>query len=73
MKKWCVCAEWAPNIEKVNAPLMLAYARNPSAANMYRGVPFRYCPWCGEYLLIEGLAGEPPETVTDDQTTEGQI
>lgn len=46
----CTCTEWGPNIAKVNAPLMLAVARNPNTAAMYLGVPFRYCPWCGQPL-----------------------
>lgn len=49
----CGCAEWAPNIAKVNAPLQLAVARNPNTAPMYLGVPFRYCPWCGSFLNEE--------------------
>jgi hypothetical protein len=47
---FCDCPEWEPNIVKVNAPLQLAFARNPVAANQYRGIPFRYCPWCGSQL-----------------------
>lgn len=52
----CSCDEWAPNIEKVNAPLMLMHARNPHQGNMYRGVPFRYCPWCGRWLEVDNEA-----------------
>ncbi len=46
----CDCEEWAPNIEKVNAPLATAFARNPSTAKQYDGVTFRFCPWCGSAL-----------------------
>jgi hypothetical protein len=47
----CTCSDWQPNIAKVNAPLMMMHARNPHQGNMYRGVPFRYCPWCAEPLI----------------------
>lgn len=47
----CHCPDWAPNIAKVNAPLQLMHARNPHQGNMYRGLSFRYCPWCGDLLL----------------------
>lgn len=40
------CAEWTANITKVNAPFLLAAARNPGLE--YDGVPFRFCPWCGK-------------------------
>ena len=43
------CSDWKPNIEKVNAPLMLAAARNPHH-KQYDGKPFRFCPWCGQEL-----------------------
>lgn len=54
----CICEEWINNIDLVNAPQRLAYARNPSPANEYRGVKFRHCPWCGNFL--NGDANEPP-------------
>lgn len=46
----CKCEDWAENMPKVNAPLMLAVARNPDTAQQYDGKPFEYCPWCGEEL-----------------------
>jgi len=42
----CSCAAWKANIDILNAPLMLAAARNPSHRG-YTGEPFGYCPWCG--------------------------
>ena len=57
----CDCPEWAPNIEQVNAPLMLAAARNPSASFLgYTGVHFRFCPWCGKQLVAESVLDERP-------------
>lgn len=55
----CTCAEFAPNIAKVNAPLMTAVARNPSTAKQYDGVPFRFCPWCGARLVASSAAPVP--------------
>jgi hypothetical protein len=40
------CEDWLPQIEKVNAPIILANARNPEYPQ-YDGKPFVYCPWCG--------------------------
>lgn len=40
------CEDWKPQCEKVNAPIMLAFARNPQNPQ-YDGKPFRFCPWCG--------------------------
>lgn len=45
----CDCADWTIQIEKVNAPIMLLYARNPNTYK-YDGKPFAYCPWCGNAL-----------------------
>lgn len=50
----CSCAAWKANVGKVNAPFMLAAARNPSQHG-YDGEPFHYCPWCGV-----GLTTAPP-------------
>lgn len=49
----CNCIDWKFNIDKVNAPFMLAAARNPGRIN-YDGKQFRYCPWCSKPLRDEG-------------------
>lgn len=54
----CTCEEWVNNIGEVLAPQRLAFARNPTPANEYRGVKFRHCPWCGNFL--NGDANQPP-------------
>lgn len=45
----CECPDWAPNIEKLNAPITLAVIRT-GGGYQYTGAPFRYCPWCGTTL-----------------------
>ena len=49
----CSCAEWEPCVAKINAPILLAQARNPHLTNTpeFQFVAFRYCPWCGKKLL----------------------
>lgn len=49
----CNCIDWKFNIDKVNAPFILAAARNPGRIN-YDGKQFRYCPWCSKPLRDEG-------------------
>lgn len=38
------------NVQKLNAPNMLLYARNPTTYKGYDGLPFKFCPWCGQKL-----------------------
>lgn len=45
----CNCADWKENIDKVNAPLLLAAARSGGSVQ-YDGVRFRFCPWCSRPL-----------------------
>ena len=45
------CKDWKENIEKVTAPAMLLYARNPHHypdGRVYDGKQFIFCPWCGK-------------------------
>lgn len=44
------CKDWEDNIKKVDAPLLMANARNPGSCN-YEGKSFIYCPWCGTALV----------------------
>jgi hypothetical protein len=62
----CNCAEWKPNIDKVNAPLMFLHARNPTTSTGYDGIQFRFCPWCGNGLVEE----HPNERVGFTSTAE---
>lgn len=39
------CADWEPGIEKLNGPIILQSLR--AGKDLYTGVPFRFCPWCG--------------------------
>lgn len=39
------CPEWEPGIETLNAPIILQSVR--AGRDLYTGVPFRFCPWCG--------------------------
>ena len=52
----CDCAEFAPNIQLVDAPRLFASARQAHDGSWdYRGVPFRFCPWCGKRLVEESV------------------
>lgn len=52
----CKCADWKPNMELVNEPLLFCAARNPGQWN-YEGKVFKYCPWCGSELQEEDKPG----------------
>jgi len=47
----CKCEDWAENMPKVNAPIMLQALRGGTTG--YDGKPFKYCPWCGKLLREE--------------------
>ena len=47
----CSCKEWKENIGKVNGPTILQALRQGTKG--YEGVPFKFCPWCGEKLNEE--------------------
>lgn len=53
----CCCPDWEPNIEKLNAPAVLQFAR--TGTGEYDGKPFVHCPWCGKRLLptIKEMSG----------------
>jgi hypothetical protein len=54
------CEDWKPNSEKVDAPMVLLHARNPSTYKGYDGKPFKFCPWCGQPLYE--VATSPSQT-----------
>ena len=43
------CVDWEPETKKLNAPLILAQARNPhlTATPELEFKPWFFCPWCG--------------------------
>jgi hypothetical protein len=43
------CVDWKPQTEKLNAPIVLAQARNPYLTNTpaFQFKPWQFCPWCG--------------------------
>lgn len=43
---WYCCPEWEPGINRINAPLVLMWARS-GGEHQYEGKPFAFCPWCG--------------------------
>ena len=45
----CSCAEWESGTKKLNDPIILAQARNPSLTGSpaFDFIPFKFCPWCG--------------------------
>ena len=51
----CNCQDWINNIDKLDAPFILAWTHGMS----YDGKEFMFCPWCGQELmnreLIESL------------------
>lgn len=61
----CDCKDWQENIDKVNAPLMLAAARSGWRVQ-YDGVCFRFCPWCSNLLKNSNASSVPeaPESST---------
>lgn len=49
----CEWKDWSENIDKVNEPLLLLYARNLMTTKGYTGKQFVFCPWCGKELITE--------------------
>jgi hypothetical protein len=47
----CICLDWRENINKVDAPIILAGIR--SSRPGYTGKKFTHCPWCGSELTLE--------------------
>ena len=39
------CIDWVENLPKINAQIELQFIRS---GVQYDGLPFRYCPWCGQ-------------------------
>jgi hypothetical protein len=39
------CKDWEIQIHKINAPIILQCLR--TGRTTYDGLPFQYCPWCG--------------------------
>ncbi len=65
MSRQCTCQEWLDNIDKVNAPGLLLIARNPQSASQYRGVKFRFCPWCASALTESPTQETVPARILD--------
>lgn len=61
----CLCPDFEPNVELLNAPFALGYARNPDTYHGYTGKEFKFCPWCGEALAALVIVGSP-ETVGEE-------
>lgn len=60
----CECPEWAPNIEKVNGPIIEKSFRS-GFTWQYDGEKFRYCPWCGKALTEAAALRAELEGVRD--------
>ena len=52
----CNCKDWEENIDKVNAPIILQAVRMGGQGG-YKGVIFKYCPWCGNNLTEQQQEG----------------
>lgn len=50
----CTCLDWAVGVDKINAPILLAQARNPRLMDTpaFTFVPWKFCPWCGVALRL---------------------
>lgn len=48
----CECTDWKENIGKVDAPLLLAFARSGGSVQ-YEGKRWTFCPWCSLQLKEE--------------------
>lgn len=48
----CDCEDWAENIEKVHAPIVLQSVRS-GGSYQYDGKMFTHCPWCGDELQAD--------------------
>lgn len=48
------CADWVPNIDKINGFIATACAR-AGKFDLYDGKPFVFCPWCGTKLIVAAL------------------
>ncbi len=48
-REMCACEQWEPETAKLNAPLMLAQARNPHLTQTpeFAFKAWEFCPWCG--------------------------
>jgi len=60
----CLCPDFKENVEKLNAPFVLAVARNPDAGG-YKGKQFQFCPWCGKELLPFVVVPESETSAND--------
>lgn len=60
MSRTCLnCEDWAPEIEKVNGPIVLWSIR--AGRDLFNGKPFKFCPWCG--AILSDISTEPAVTV----------
>lgn len=44
------CADWAPQTELINGPIILQSIRS-GGLYQYAGKPFVFCPWCGKHIV----------------------
>ena len=50
MSSKCTCTEWKENIDKLNSGFIFDEIHGGKG---YTGVIMRYCPWCGEKLILD--------------------
>ena len=46
----CTCKDWKPGIDEINCALTMSAVH--SWGHSYRGMVFRFCPWCGKRLKV---------------------
>lgn len=42
----CSCEEWEVNLNMINSCLAMSQIHG----HRYKGLQFKYCPWCGKQL-----------------------
>lgn len=50
------CADWKPQCEHLNGPIILQSVRS-GGRYQYGGKPFLFCPWCGERRPSNNVIG----------------
>lgn len=61
----CICPDWRENIDKLDAPIILAGIRNGRSG--YTGKKFTHCPWCGSELTLQASDYTVPEPTVSGQ------
>lgn len=61
MNGQCDCADWEPQTEKINGPIILQQIRAGHAID-YGFKAWLYCPWCGKQIIAAPSAASEEGT-----------